>query len=117
MVSDFLVEHLSEPFFELSEDEWKQAVAKYKTLTVDSDVDNLSGTATASTNIGTGARSDNDTILSQFERLFQMLELKHVYKGHQIEIIIDNARIHTTKVYSLQDFRKRCWCSVSDWKI
>ena len=55
MVSDFLVEHLSEPFFELSEDEWKQAAAKYKTLTVDGDVDNLNGTATASTNIGTGA--------------------------------------------------------------
>ena len=35
-----------------------------------------------------------------------MLELKHAYKDHQIEIIVDNPRIHTTKVYSLQDFRK-----------
>ena len=49
---------------------------------------------------------DIDTILSQFERLFQMLEFKQAYKGHWIEIIVDTARIHTTKMYSLQDFRK-----------
>ena len=106
MQSDFLVEHPTGPFFELSEDEWKQAVTKYKTLTVDGDVDYLNRTATASTNIGTDAYFDNDTILSQFERLFQMLEFKQAYKGHRIEIIVDNARIHTTKMYSLQDFRK-----------
>ena len=50
MTSDFLVEHPSGPFFELSKDEWKQAVAKYKTVTVDDDVDYLSRTATASIN-------------------------------------------------------------------
>ena len=70
MVSDFLVEHPRGPFFELSEDKWKQAVTRYKTLTVDGDVDYLSRTATASINIGTDAYFDNDTILSQFERLF-----------------------------------------------
>ena len=48
MTSDFLVEHPSGPFFELSKDEWKQGVAKYKTVTVDDDVDYLSRTATAS---------------------------------------------------------------------
>ena len=106
MVSDFLVEHPSGPFFELSEDEWKQVVTKYKTLTVDSDVDYLSRPATASINIGTDTYFDNDTILSLFERLFQMLEFKQAYKGHQIDIIMDNARIHTTEMYSLQDFRR-----------
>ena len=106
MVSDFIVAHPSGPFFQLSEDEWKQAVAKYKTLTSDSDVDYLSRTATASINIGTDAYFNNDTILSQFERLFQMLEFKQAYKDHDIEIIVDNARTHTAKVYSLQDFRK-----------
>ena len=35
-----------------------------------------------------------------------MLEFKQAYKGHRIEIIVDNARTHTTKMYSLQDFRK-----------
>ncbi|CAF4025243.1 unnamed protein product [Rotaria sp. Silwood2] len=106
MLSNFLVEHPSGPFFQLSEDEWKQAVAKYKTLTDDSDVNYVSRTATASINIGTDAYFDNDTILSQFERLFQMLEFKQAYKGREIEIIVDNVRTHTTKVYSLQDFGK-----------
>jgi len=106
MVSDFLVQHPSGPFFELNEDEWKQAVAKYKTLTDNSDVNYVSRTATASINIGTDAYFDNDTILSQFERLFQMLEFKQAYKCHEIEIIVDNARTHTAKVYSLYDFRK-----------
>jgi len=106
MVSDFLVEHPSAPFFELSEHEWKLAVEKYKTLTEDSGVCYLNRTATASINIGTDAYFDNETILSQFERLFQMLEFKQAYKDHQIEIIVDNARTHTAKLYSLQDFRK-----------
>ncbi|CAF3382803.1 unnamed protein product [Rotaria socialis] len=33
-----------------------------------------------------------------------MLELKQEYKNHQIEVIVGNARTHTTKSYSLQDF-------------
>jgi hypothetical protein len=106
MVSDFLVQHPSGSFFELSEDEWKQAVAKYKSISADSDVNYLNRTATASINIGTDAYFDNDTILSQFERLFQMLEFKQEYKDNQIEIIVDNARTHTKKAYSLQEFGK-----------
>lgn len=106
MVSDFLVQHPSGPFFELSKDEWKKATAKYKSLCADSDVNYVSRTATASINIGTDAYFDNDTILEQFERLFQMLEFKQDYKGDQIEIIVDNARTHTKKAYSLQEFGK-----------
>jgi hypothetical protein len=106
MVSDFLVQHPSGPFFHLTENEWKQAVVKYKSLNVNSDVNYLDRTATASINIGTDAYFDNDTILGQFERLFQMLEFKQEYKDNQIEIIVDNARTHTTKSYSLQDFGK-----------
>ncbi|CAF4179675.1 unnamed protein product, partial [Rotaria sordida] len=107
MISDFLVQHPSGPFFELSENEWKQAITKYKSLNAYSDVDYIARTATASSNIGTDAYFDNDTILEQFERLFQLLEFKQEYKHHQIEIIVDNARTHTTKAYSLQKFAKR----------
>ncbi|CAF4180647.1 unnamed protein product [Rotaria sp. Silwood2] len=106
MVSDFLVQHPSGLFFQLPENECKQAVMKYKSLNVNSDVNYLDRTATASINIGTDAYFDNDTILGQFERLFQMLEFKQEYKDNQIEIIADNARTHTTKSYSLQDFGK-----------
>ncbi|CAF5128939.1 unnamed protein product, partial [Rotaria sp. Silwood1] len=38
MVSDFLVQHPSGPLFELSENEWKQAVRKYQSLSVAGDV-------------------------------------------------------------------------------
>ena len=106
MVSDFLVQHPSGPFFELSEDEWKQAINKYKTLATNDDLTYLPRTATASVNIGTDGYFDNETILSQFERLFQMLQFKGNYKNHQIEIIVDNARTHTARSYSLQDFGK-----------
>ncbi|CAF4618702.1 unnamed protein product, partial [Didymodactylos carnosus] len=106
MVSDFLVQRPSGPFFQLSEDEWKQALGKYKSLSADGDVNYLSRTATASINIGTDAYFDNDTILSQFERLFEMLEFKQEYKDSHIEIIVDNARTHTKKAYSLQEFGK-----------
>ncbi|CAF1339451.1 unnamed protein product [Adineta ricciae] len=70
------------------------------------DVDYVERTATASINIGSDAYFNNETILNQFERLFQMLEFKQHYKKHQIDIIVDNARTHTAKAYSLQDFRK-----------
>ena len=106
MVSDFLVQRPSGPFLELNENEWKQAIAKYKLLSANNDVNYLSRIATASINIGTDAYFDNDTILEQFERLFQLLEFKQEYKHHQIEIIVDNARTHTTKAYSLQEFGK-----------
>ncbi|CAF0761633.1 unnamed protein product [Rotaria sordida] len=80
MVSDFLVEHPSGPVFELSEDEWKQAVAKYKKLTVDSDVDYLSRTATASINIGTDAYFDNDTILNLRGKLPYKVKLAEIHE-------------------------------------
>jgi hypothetical protein len=106
MVSDFLVQHSSGPFFQLSEHEWKQAVKKYPSLNTSGDLDYVERTATASINIGSDAYFNNETILNQFERLCQMLEFKQYYKKHQIDIIADNARTHTAKAYSLQDFRK-----------
>ncbi|CAF1225955.1 unnamed protein product [Didymodactylos carnosus] len=91
MISDFLVQHPS---------------GHYKSLSDDGDVNYLRQPATASINIGTDVYFDNDTILSQFERLFQILEYKQEYKNNQIEIIVDNARTHSAKAYSLQDFGK-----------
>jgi hypothetical protein len=68
MISDFLVQHPRGPFFELNENEWKQATAKYKSLSVDGDINYIDRTATASINIGTDAYFNNDTVLGQFER-------------------------------------------------
>ena len=93
-------------FFELIEDEWKDAVAKYKSLTPDSGVNYMSRTVTATITIGLHAHFDNETTLNQFERLFQMLEFKREHKNHAIEVVVDNARTHTTKSYSLLDVGK-----------
>jgi len=106
MISDFLVQHPSGPFFQLNEYEWKQAVKKYKSLNTSGGLNYVERTATASINVGYDAYFDNETILNQFERLFQMLEFKQDYKQNQIDIIVDNERTHTAKAYSLQDFGK-----------
>ncbi|CAF1047346.1 unnamed protein product [Didymodactylos carnosus] len=70
MISDFLVQHPSGPFCELSEDEWKQAVAKYTSLSDDDDVNYLRRTATISINIGTDVgyrRSGFEQFLKGFD--------------------------------------------------
>ena len=70
MISDFLVQHPSGPFFQLNEYEWKQAVKKYKSLNTSGGLNYVERTATASINVGYDAYFDNETILNQFERLF-----------------------------------------------
>ena len=57
---------------------------------------------------------DKETILNQSERLFQLLLFKADYKGHDFEIVFDNARTHSAKEFSLNDFRKNTGtrCSV-----
>ncbi|CAF1391422.1 unnamed protein product [Adineta ricciae] len=79
---------------------------KYPSLNTSGEVDHVERTASASINIGSDAYFNNETILNQFERLFQMLQFKQYYKKHPIDIIVDNARTHTAKACSLQDFRK-----------
>ncbi|CAF4136859.1 unnamed protein product [Rotaria sordida] len=56
MVFDFLVQHPSGSFFELTEDEWKQATAQYRSLSVDGDVNYLNRRATAKFAKGIGHR-------------------------------------------------------------
>ncbi|CAF4388214.1 unnamed protein product [Rotaria sp. Silwood2] len=86
MESDFHVQHLSASFFERSEDEWKQAVAKYKSLNVDSDVNYLSHTATAGINVEADAYFDNDTILSlgvQLPAKIKLDEIRDIISKHR----------------------------------
>jgi hypothetical protein len=49
---------------------------------------------------------DSAAIGRQFERLIELFRFKRFFKNHRIEIIIDNARTHTTRAYSLQGFGK-----------
>ena len=93
MISDFLVMHPSGPFFTLSDAEYRYAVKQFPSLSRSDDVLNYVGkSATASINIGVDGYFDNETILSQFERLFQLISFKEDFKSHQVEVVVDNAR-------------------------
>lgn len=106
MLSDFLVMHNSGPFFQLSSAEYKKALRKYPELGEEQDIDYIERSASASMNVGSDAYFDNSTILTQFERLFKLLEFKECFSNHQIEIIVDNARTHSARAYNLSDFGK-----------
>ena len=107
MISDYLVMHPSGPFFTLNEKEYKEALKLYPELADDVDgVSYVERTVTGSIDVVYDSYFDNSTILTQFERLFKLLQLKSEFKSHNIEIIVDNATIHTAKPYSLSDFGK-----------
>lgn len=126
MISDFIVQHPSGPFFSLSETEYKRAIRKYPQvptinvtiifyrlyffnvmqLAKDTAVTYNARTATGSINVGKDGYFDNATILDQFERLFQLIQFKKEYEHHTIECVVDNARTHSAKAHSLLDFGK-----------
>lgn len=106
MVSDFLLQHPSGPFFSLNDSERNEAVKKYENLHQLNNTEYVKRSVTSSINIGTDCYFDNNTILEKFERLFQMLEFKKECNNHDIEIIVDNARTHAAKSYSVNDFGK-----------
>ena len=107
MVSDFLVVHLSGPFFSLSQEEFDLAAKQYPSSKSDNnDLNFVNCSATVGINVGQDGYFDNDTILYQLERLFQLLSYKKDFKDHDIEINVDNARTHSAKEYSINDFGK-----------
>ena len=44
--------------------------------------------------------------MRQFERLLQSIKFKKSYVDHRIEILVDNARTHTSKVYGINLLNK-----------
>ncbi|CAF1336046.1 unnamed protein product [Rotaria sordida] len=112
MVSDFLAQHPSGLFFELSEDEWKQAVTKYKSLSEDSDVNYLSRTATASINIGTDAYFDNDTILSLWCNQKAFVRSRTDQSFEKMIKLIADSRIHFVERNIVLKLFRRFWRSI-----
>jgi hypothetical protein len=104
MASDFLVMHSSGPFFSLNCNEYKKASDKYPELNNDSDIIYEERTASATLNIGGNSYFDNEAILKQFERLFQLLRFKEDYKDHDFVCLVDNARTHTAAEYTVDQF-------------
>jgi hypothetical protein len=104
MVSDFLISHPDNPFFQLSKDEWAAAVKKHPELLDDDGVEYIERSASGSIQVGYGGYFNNDTIINQFTRLFKMLPFKKAYANHKFHVIVDNARTHSAKHYSVEDF-------------
>jgi hypothetical protein len=106
MISDFVVQHCSGPFFNLSSKEMERALQKYPQLAAPTDLDYVERSATASLHVGYDSYMDNPAVLGQCERIFQMIQFKEAYRGHSIEFVFDNARTHTAKSHSVNDFGK-----------
>ena len=106
MISDFLVQHPSGPFFELDPREYDEALKAYPELEHDDMVSYVIRTATGSIDVGGDLYFTNEIVLNQFARLFKMLKFKKAFAGHNIEIVVDNARTHTARSYSSRDFGK-----------
>ncbi|CAF2110681.1 unnamed protein product [Rotaria magnacalcarata] len=103
MISDFLVQHPSGPLFNLNDNEWRQVVKEYPGLLKESRIQYVPRSSTGRIHVGVDGNFDNETVLQQFERLFQMLEFKTDYDKHDIIVLVDNARTHTVKEFRLND--------------
>ena len=106
MISDFLAQHPSGPFFSLSDAEFRKAFKRFPSLSSSDDLSYVENSATAGINVGVECYFNNETILSQFERLFQLISFKQDFEGHQVEVVVDNARTHSAREYSLNEFSK-----------
>ena len=62
--------------------------------------------ATSGINLGYNMYFNNEAILSQFERILQLLLFKTEYRKYDFELIVDNARIHSAIELNLYGFGK-----------
>ncbi|CAF1911762.1 unnamed protein product, partial [Rotaria magnacalcarata] len=70
------------------------------------DLNYVQNSATAGINVGVEGYFNNEVILSQFERLFQLVSFKQDFEGHQFEVVVDNARTYSAREYSINEFNK-----------
>ncbi|CAF2060717.1 unnamed protein product [Rotaria magnacalcarata] len=84
MCSDLLVMHPSGPFFSLTEKDASAAIA-----------------------LGGDNYFNNQSILNQFKRLFQLLPFKKEYKNHNFLCLVDNSRTYTAAEIHLNAFGMR----------
>ena len=106
MLSDFLVQHQSGPFLSFCDSEYRRAPKKFPALSNQDDLNYLANSATARIIVEQEAYFDSNTIITQFEKLFMLLSFKDDYNGHQVEVVVDNVRTHSTKEYNLNEFNK-----------
>jgi hypothetical protein len=107
MVSMFITQHDSYDIFELDEDEWQSAITANPSLTeFDGFLNYYPRSANAWIEPKKDNYFDNEVILKQFERLLFLLKFKKAFENCEIEILVDNARTHSAKIYDVNNFNK-----------
>lgn len=107
MVSAFIVMHDNVPIFELDNDEWQEAIESCPSLQNKHDILNFyERSANAWIEPKKDNYFDNEVILSQFERLFKLIKFKTCFYNHDIEVLVDNARTHSAKIYDVNLLNK-----------
>ena len=96
--------HPDNLFFQLSHEEWKAVVSQHLELMGETDTYYIERSASGSIQVGYDRYFDNNAIVSQFTRLFHMLQFKKAYTNHSIHVVVDNAKMHTAKEFSLDEF-------------
>ncbi len=79
-------------------------MVKHPELLEEDHIEYIERSASASIQVGYEGYFDNVAVIGQFTRLFKMLPFKKLYHNHSINIIVDNARTHSAKEYSLEGF-------------
>jgi hypothetical protein len=118
----FLVQCEDSCEFRLDEDEWNRALRQYPALNKQDDFLNF---YPQSPNAWIEPKKDNyfdnTQILKQFERLFILLKFKKIFKNCSIEVLVDNARTHSAKIYDPNGFNKNpgtnCAYKAIEWKV
>lgn len=102
MLSYFLCQHKYCGLFELSDDEWSEAVTAHPEL-LDDELDFNYDARSANASMEPGKNHDgyfdNTKIIKQFERLFILLKFKTIFRNNKIILFVDNARTHSAKKF------------------
>jgi hypothetical protein len=79
-------------------------VKTYRDFLDDSLMKYLSRAARASINVGVNGFLSDDAAFSQIIQHFKLLPFKKPYEGRGINIIVGNARTHSEREYSVNEF-------------
>ena len=102
MLSYFLVQHKFCDLFQLTNEEWKEAIEQDPSLSESTDnvhYDMNSANAWIEPGKNKDGYFTNDVITNQFVRLFKLLKHKTIFSNHKILLLVDNATTHTAKKY------------------
>ena len=102
-----MVQHNSVDIFKLSDAEWEEALKNHPHLKDNNqEINYYQKTANAWIEPRKDHYFDNAIILKQFERLFILTKYKKEFKNCEIELLVDNATTHTSKIYDVNQFNK-----------